>query len=99
MLEEVQMPPRLVLRVVNRATLASALSAGEPVPTRKIHVQIELTILERKLAARHYPRRRQPKSQLEKIGVSHPLTIDSIPTDRPPSPNPKIRLTHSLQRG
>src|SRR5271165_4275504 len=85
MLEEVQMPPRLVLRVVNRTTLASALSAGEPAPTRKIHVQIELTIPDRKLAARHHPRRLQPKGQLEKIGVSHPLAIHSIPTDRSPS--------------
>src|SRR5208337_4403061 len=83
-LEEVQMPPRLVLRVVNRATLAAALRAGEPAPTRKIHVQIEPTILDRKLAARHHPRRPQPKGQLEKIGVSHPLTIDSIPTNRSP---------------
>src|SRR5208337_1895984 len=85
MLEEVQMPPRLVLRVVNCTTLASALSAGEPAPTRKIHVQIEPTILDRKLATRHRPRRLQPKGQLEKIGVSHPLTINSIPTDRSPS--------------
>src|SRR5271165_3059314 len=85
MLEEVQMPPGLVLRVVNRTTHASALSAGEPAPTRKIYVQIEPTIFDRKLAARHHPRRLQPKGQLEKIGVSHPLTIDSIPTDRSPS--------------
>ena len=91
MLEEVQMPPRLILRVVNCTTLASALSAGEPAPTRKIHVQIELTIPNRKLAARHHPRRLQPKGQLEKIGVSHPPTINSIPTDRSPS-QPKTVL-------
>src|SRR5208283_2763779 len=83
-LEEVQMPPRLVLRVVNRATLAAALRAHKPAPTPKIYVQIEPTILDRKLAARHHPRRLQPKRQLEKIGVSHPLTIDSIPTNRSP---------------
>src|SRR5271166_4149215 len=95
MLEEVQMPPRLVLRVVNRTTLASALRAGEPAPTRKIHVQIEPTILDRKLAARHHPRRLQPKGQLEKIGVSHPLTIDSIPADRSPGKpkNPSYPLS------
>src|SRR5208282_6918476 len=80
----VQMPPRFILRVVNRATLASALGAGEPAPARKIHIQIEPTIRDRKLAPRHRPRRQQPKGQLEKIGVSHPLTIDSIPTDRSP---------------
>ena len=90
MLEEVQMPPRLVLRVVNRATLASALGAGEPAPARKIHMQIEPPVLDRKLATRHRPRRLQPKGQLEKIGVSHPLTINSIPTDRSPS-QPKKR--------
>src|SRR5208282_4928088 len=81
-LEEVEMPPRLVLRVVNPATLAPALRARKPAPTRKIHVQIKPAILDRKLAARHHPRRLQPKGQLEKIGVSHPLTIDSIPTNR-----------------
>ena len=85
MLEEVQMPPGLLLRIVNRATLVAALGAGEPAPARKIHVQIELTILDRKLAPRHHPRQLQPKGQLEKIGVSHPLMINSIPTDRPPS--------------
>ena len=90
MLEEVQMPPRFILRVVNRATLASALGAGEPAPARKVHIQIEPTILDRKLATRHRPRRLQPKGQLEKIGVSHPLTINSIPTDRSPS-EPKKR--------
>jgi hypothetical protein len=68
MLEEVQMPPPLVLCVVNRATPASALGAGGPAPARKIHMQIEPTILDRKLAARHRPRRMQPKGQLEKIG-------------------------------
>ena len=90
MLEEVQMPPRFILRVVNRATLASALGAGEPAPARKVHIQIEPTILDRKLATRHRPRRLQPKGQLEKIGVSHPLTINSIPTDHSPS-EPKKR--------
>ncbi len=85
MLEEIQMPPRFILRVVNRATLAPALGAGEPAPARKIHIQIEPTILDRKFATRHRPRRLQPKGQLEKIGVSHPLTINSIPTDRSPS--------------
>ncbi len=78
-LEEIQMPPRLVLRVVNRAALASAIRAGEPAPARKIHVQIEPTILDRKLAARHRPRRLQPKGQLEKIGVSHPLRLNASP--------------------
>src|SRR5208282_5857527 len=58
--------------------------ARKPAPTPKIYVQIEPTILDRKLAARHHPRRLQPKRQLEKIGVSHPLTIDSIPTNRSP---------------
>src|SRR5208337_4616086 len=76
------MPPRLVLRVVNPATLAPALRARKPAPTRKIHVQIKPPILDRKLAARHHPRRLQPKGQLEKIGVSHPLTINSIKTHR-----------------
>ncbi len=85
MLEEVQMPPRLVLRVVNRTTLASALSAGEPAPAWKIHVQIEPTILDRKLATRHHPRRLQPKGQLEKIGVSHPLRLNAIPPQRSPT--------------
>ncbi len=85
MLEEVQMPPRLVLRVVNRTTLASALSAGEPAPAWKIHVQIEPTILDRKLATRHHPRRLQPKGQLEKIGVSHPLRLNSTPPQRSPT--------------
>ncbi len=84
-LEEVQMPPGLLLRVVNRATLAAALGAGEPAPARKIHVQIELTIRDRKRAPRHRPRRLQPKGQLEKIGVSHPLTINPIKTHRSPS--------------
>src|SRR5208337_4652457 len=92
MLEEIQMPPRFILRVVNRATLAPALGAGEPAPARKIHIQIEPTILDRKFATRHRPRRLQPKGQLEKIGVSHPLTVNSIPTDRSPSQPRKTAL-------
>src|SRR5208283_4787536 len=67
----------------------------KPAPTRKIHVQIEPAILDRKLAARHHPRRLQPKGQLEKIGVSHPPTIDSIPTDRSPS-QPKKSVLPTL---
>ena len=82
MLEEVQMPPRLVLRVVDRAALASAFRAGEPAPARKIHVQIELAILDRKLAARHLPRRRQTQGQLKKIGVSHPRSIFQLAKSR-----------------
>jgi hypothetical protein len=35
-LEEIQMPPGLLLRVMNRAALAPALRAGEPAPPRKI---------------------------------------------------------------
>ena len=91
-------PPRFILRVVNRVALASALGAGEPTPARKVHIQIEPTIPDRKLATRHRPRRLQPEGQLEKIGVSHPLTINSIPTDRSPT-EPKNGLTHSIQRG
>jgi len=39
-LEEIEMPPSVVAGVVNRATFAPALSAGEPAAARKIHVQI-----------------------------------------------------------
>ena len=80
MLEEIQMPPRIVLRVVNRAAFPPAIRAGEPAPARKIHIQIESTVLDVELAARHRPRRRKPKGQLKKIGVSHPQAINSIPT-------------------
>ena len=62
MLEEVRMPPRFILRVVNRATLASALGAGEPAPAWKVHIQIEPTILDRKLATRHRRRPREIRS-------------------------------------
>ena len=100
MLEEVQMPPRLVLRVVNPATLAPALRARKPAPTRKIHVQIKPAILDRKLAPRHHPRRLQPKGQLEKISVSHPLTINSIKTHRsqrePKNPSYPLSSARSL---
>src|SRR5664280_2966992 len=89
------MPPRLVLRVVNRATLAAALGAGEPAPARKIQVQIEPAVLDRKLDARHRPRRLQPKGQLEKIGVSHPCGFRPIA----PNANPRNGLTHWIQRG
>src|SRR5208283_4235846 len=85
MLEEIQMPPGLVFRVVDRAAVAPALRAGEPAPTRKIHVQIKPTFLDRKRAARHRPGRRKTKSQLEKIDVSHPPTMDSIPPTRSPA--------------
>ena len=91
-LEEVQMTPRLGLRVVNRATLAAALSACEPAPARKIHVQIEPTILDRKLRSRHHPRRLQPKGQLEKIGVSHLLPIQLDPNRSLPEPTQKSVL-------
>src|SRR5208337_2186495 len=35
------------------------------------------------LAARHHPRRRKTKGQLEKIGVLHPLRLNAIPPERP----------------
>ena len=72
MLEEIQMPPSLVFRVMDRAAPAPALRAGEPAPPRKIHVQIEPTVHRVERAARHHPRRRKTKGQLEKIGVLHP---------------------------
>ena len=75
MLKEVEMPPCLLLRVVDPATCASAFSAGEPATGRKIHVQIETTVFDRKLGSHHLPRRRQTQGQLEKIGVSHPFPI------------------------
>ena len=90
MLEEIQMPPSLVFRVMNRAAIAPALRAGEPAPPQKIHVQIEPTVRRVERAARYHPRRRKTKSQLKKIGILHPLTINSIPTDRSSS-QPKER--------
>jgi hypothetical protein len=82
MLEEIQMPPRIVLRVVNRASVTPASRSSEPAPAWKIHVQIKPTVLRVELAARHRPRRRKPKRQLKKIGVSHPSKIVPIPISR-----------------
>ena len=85
MLEEIQMPPSLVFRVMDRAAPAPALRAGEPAPPRKIHVQIEPTVHRVERAARHHPRRRKTKGQLEKIGVLHPLRLNPIPPERSPT--------------
>jgi hypothetical protein len=82
MLKEIQMPPRLRFRVVDPAALAPAFRADEPAPGRKIHVQIEPTLLDRKLSSHHLPRRRQTQSQLEKIGVSHPFPIPQAIRER-----------------
>src|ERR1700709_62994 len=76
------MPPRIVLRVVNRAALPPAHGAGERAAARKIHIQIEPTGLNVERAARHCPRRRKPQGKLKKVGVSHPDTIIANP---PPS--------------
>ena len=92
MLEEIQMPPSLVFRVMNRAAIAPALRAGEPAPPRKIHVQIEPTVRRVERAARHHPRRRKTKGQLKKIGILHPLTINSIPPERSLNPAPNSDL-------
>jgi hypothetical protein len=72
MLEEIQMPPGLVFRVVDRAALAPTLRTGEPAPPRKIYVQIKPAVRRIEHATRHQPWRRKTKGQLEKIGVSHP---------------------------
>jgi hypothetical protein len=45
-LEEVEMPPRLLLGVVDPVACAFAFGAHEPVPGRKIHEQIEPTLLD-----------------------------------------------------
>ena len=84
-LEEIQMPPSLVFRVVDRAAVTPALRAGEPAPPRKVDVQIEPALLDSERAARHRPRRRKTKGQLKKIDVSHPPTMDPIPPTRSPA--------------
>ena len=79
------MPPSLVFRVMNRAAIAPALRAGEPAPPRKIHVQIEPTVRRVERAARYHPRRRKTKGQLKKIGILHPLRLNTITlSDRQP---------------
>ena len=93
MLKEIQMPPRLVLRVVDRASFAPASRTGEPAPAREIHVQIEPTILRVENSLRITVQGdERPKGQLEKIGVSHPATIIPIPTLRSPITPPKSKL-------
>ncbi len=83
--------------VQHRAALTSARGAGEPAPARKI--QIEPTILDRKLATRHPPRRLQPKGQLEKIGVSHPPHNKLDPNRSLPKQPKNPAFTQSIQRG
>jgi hypothetical protein len=55
-LKEVQMPPLLLLDVVDAASLGAAGRTGEPVAPREADVQIELFTVAVKLGSQHDPR-------------------------------------------
>ena len=96
MLEEIEMPPGLVIRIVNRAAFAPALRASESAAARKIHVQIEPTILRVEFAARHRPRRRKTQGLagkdrcLASLPSKVPFSRRGSPTHPPKPPYPLL---------
>ena len=55
MLEEIQMPPGLVVGVMNGAAFAPTLRAGEPAAAWKVQVQIEWLLLRNLLRSNYSP--------------------------------------------
>src|ERR1700681_4315007 len=99
MLEEVQMPPRLLLGVVRLERRPVALRAAERRTTRKIDPQIQPLGLRIELDARDLPRIAQPERSLEekKILRLHP-TAPIIDDQKPRRQSTSPDATHP-QRG
>ena len=71
MLEEVQMSPSLILRVVRRAVGPAALRTLKLASSGEIDEYVQPLLLGIKRAALNQPRRKKPKRQLKKICVLH----------------------------
>lgn len=70
MLEEIQVPPSVLHRVMDGALLTTD-RAREPAATRKVDVQVQPLLLHRKGHAVHQPRRNQPQSEEEQLFLDH----------------------------
>jgi hypothetical protein len=99
MLEEVQVPPRLLLGVLHRATHPLTLRAREPRALLEIDPQIQPLALRIELDARDLPRVAQPQHCLEqkKILRLHP-TAPIIDDQKPGRQSTGPDATHP-QRG
>jgi len=71
-LEKVQMPPRLLLGVVDWAALPAALRTREPRPLRKIDPQIQPPLLGVELHVHDLPRLLKPKRSRKQLRIVHP---------------------------
>ena len=89
MLEEIQMPPRLVVGVMHRAPIppTAGLRAGEPRPTRVVHMKIQPATSRYKLPSKpmrckggkqHSPRRTLllRRSELRPASIASPSRVD-----------------------
>ena len=98
MLEEVQMPPGLLLGVVHLAPLPTALRAREPRPLRKVDSQIQPALLGVELDIHHPPRLLKTERLLEQLAVAQ----TGLPSSRIRSPapsQPPRTATHSERGG
>jgi hypothetical protein len=97
MLKEVQMPPRLLLGVLHRATRPLTLRAREPGSLREIEPEIQPLTLTIELDTRDVPRVAQPERCLEqkKILRLHP-TAPIIDDQKPVRRNQPDRTLPTL---
>src|SRR5690606_3696901 len=74
-LEEVQVSPRLLARVVRLAALRTTLRAGERTARLEIDIQIQLPRRRIELRARNAPRPGKVQGLLKQVGVTHVLIL------------------------
>src|SRR5450432_2533377 len=92
MLKEVQMPPRLLLGVLHRATRSLTLRAPEPGALPEVDPQIQPLALRIELDARDLPRLAQPERRLEekkilRLHPTAPIIDDQKPVRQSTAPD------------
>ena len=74
MLEEVEMPPGLLHRVVRRAVGLGAVGAREAATCREVDLDVEAELLSVEGGGLDQPRRHDAERQLQQIGITHGLS-------------------------
>jgi hypothetical protein len=101
MLEEVQVAPSALAGVMDLAAGNIAFGASEPGAPLEIDAQLKPTLTGIEGGLDHPPRRRQPQSGLEQLGISHRATVrdakNQLPTQNGEEPEsrsaPRVRET------
>jgi len=70
-LEEIEVAPRLLHRVMHRAVGLAALGAGKAAAGLEVDLDVEPLLVGVEFGVRHHPRRHQAESELEQIDIAH----------------------------